>query len=140
MTAHEAKRYLRQVRTIDRRIDREEEQVERLRAKLEAGRMSSVTGMPRGGVSDWTDTVHALVALEQRLNARTREMCAIKIAAVDAVDRVADARCRELLTLYYLHGHTWQQVADAMHLDLRWVYRLHGRALREVAVQLDGAI
>ena len=140
MTAHEAKRYLRQVRGIDRRIDREEEQIERLRAKLEAGRMSSVTGMPRGGASDWTDTVHALVALEQRLNRRTREMCALKIAAVDAVDSVADARCRELLTLYYLHGHTWQQVADAMHLDLRWVYRLHGRALREVAAYLGGAV
>lgn len=126
------KQYLRQVRGIDRRIEREEEQLERLRARLEAGRMSSVTGMPRGGASDWTDTVHALIELERRVNARIREMCALKIAAIDAIDRVEEARLREVLDCYYIKGMTWQQVADATHLDLRWIYRLHGRALRVV--------
>ena len=127
------KQYLRQVRGIDRRIEREEEQLERLRARVEAGRMSSVTGMPRGGTSDWTDTVHALIELERRVNARIREMCALKIAAIDAIDRVKDARLRELLDCYYLKGMTWEQVAEAMgYKDARWVYVLHGRALRAV--------
>lgn len=126
------KQYLRQVRGIDRRIEREEEQLERLRAKVEAGRMSSVTGMPRGGASDWTETVDRLIELERRLNARIREMCALKQSAMDMIDRVEEARYREVLELYYLHGLTWTQVAEVMHLDLRWIYRLHGRALRAV--------
>lgn len=133
----EAKQFLRQVRFLDRRIEREEEQLMRLRAKLEAGRMSSITGMPRGGAGDWTDTVDHLIVLEQRLNARVREMCQIKARAIDMIDRVDDGRFRELLDCYYIKGMTWEQVAHEMHLDLRWVYRLHGRALRAVRMEED---
>ena len=135
---NEAKQFLRQVRNIDRRIEREEEELERLRAKLEAGRMSSLTGMPRGGVSDWTDTVGRLIELEQRVNARIREMCSLKQAAMDAIEAVEEARCREVLELYYLHGLTWEKVAEAMgYRDVRWVYVLHGRALKQVRVPPD---
>ena len=131
------KQYLRQVRNIDRRIEREEEQLERLRARVETGRMSAITGMPRGGGTDWTDTVDRLIALEQRLNARIREMCRVKADAIDMIDRVEDGRFRELLDCYYIKGMTWEQVAHEMHLDLRWVYRLHGRALRAVRMEED---
>lgn len=130
------KQYLRQVRNIDRRIAREEEQLERLRARVEAGRMSAITGMPRGGGSDWTDTVDRLIALEQRINARIREMCQVKRRAIDMIDRVEDGRFRELLDCYYIKGMTWEQVAEAMgYKDVRWVYVLHGRALREVRME-----
>lgn len=129
-----AKQFLRAVRGIDRRIDNETEQLERLRAKLEAGRLSAITGMPRGGSSDWTDTANALVVLEQRLNARVREMVQLKLAAMDAIERIEKLRYREVLTYYYLYGQTWERVSETMQLDLRWVYRLHGLALREVAV------
>ncbi len=129
------KQFLRRVRGIDRRIEREEEELTRLRAKVEAGRMSDLTGMPRGGASDWTDTVHALIELERRVNARIREMCQVKGRAIDMIDRVEDGRYRELLDCYYIKGMTWEQVAHEMHLDLRWVYRLHGRALRAVRIE-----
>ena len=130
-----AKHFLRQVRGIDRRIEREEEQIERLRAKLESGRMSQLTGMPRGGSSDWTNTVNALIELEHRYNARLRDMCRMKQEALDAIEGVEQARLREVLELYYLHGYSWQKVAEAMHLDLRWVYRLHGKALNAVKLK-----
>lgn len=130
----EAKRFLRSVRDIDRRIEREEEEIERLRAKLEAGRLNVLTGMPRGGQGDWTATADSLIELEKKHNARIREMCRLKIAAVDAVDAVEEARYREVLDLYYLKGLTWEQVATTMGLDLRWVYRLHGRALTRIRV------
>lgn len=129
-----AKEFLRRARTIDRRIDEATERAERLRARLEAGRMSSVTGMPRGGSSDWTATVDKLIELEQRVNARVREMCRLKRLAQEAIDQVEEARLREVLELYYIDGFSWQQVADRMGLDVRWVYRLHGRALLRVKV------
>ena len=132
---NEVKQFLRRARNIDRRIEREEEQLERLRAKVEAGRMSAITGMPRGGASDWTGTVDHLIVLEQRLNARIREMCRIKQSAMDMIDSVEEIRLREVLELYYLHGRTWEQVAREMHLDQRWVYRLHGRALNAVKLR-----
>ena len=105
-----------------------------MRARLEAGRSSNISGMPRGGAVDWTVTADRVIELEQRYNEKIREMCRLKQAAQDAIDLVEEARLRELLELYYLDGYTWEQVAETMHLDLRWVYRLHGRALMRIRV------
>ena len=129
-----AKEFLRRARSVDRRVDEAQERVERLRARLEAGRMSHITGQPRGGASDWTETADRLIELERRVNSRTRELVRWKLAAMDAIDLVEEARLRELLELYYLDGYTWEQVAETMRLDLRWVYRLHGRALMRIHV------
>ena len=129
-----AKEFLRRARGVDRRVDEATECVDRLRAKLEAGRMSRITGMPRGGSEDWTATADKLIELEKRVNARIRDLCALKHAAMDAIDRLDEARLREVLELYYIDGFTWEQVAQRMGLDLRWVFRLHGRALLRVKV------
>ena len=93
-----------------------------------------MTGMPRGGAKDWTETADRLIELEQRVNAKTREMVRWKLAAIDSIDQVEEARLREVLELYYIDGYTWGQVAQRMGVDLRWVYRLHGRALLRVKV------
>ena len=129
-----AKEFLRTVRNIDRRVDEATERVERLRARLEAGRMSRITGMPRGGSSDWTVTADRLIALEAAVNRRVRDLCRLKRQGMEAIDAVEDARLREVLELYYLDGFTWEQVAERMELDVRWVYRLHGRALMRIRV------
>ena len=129
-----AKEFLRRARSVDRRADEAQERVERIRAKLEAGRMSSLTGMPRGGGADWTETADRLIELEQRVNAQVREMVRWKLAAIDAIDAVEEARLREVLELYYIDGFTWEQVAQRMELDPRWVFRLHGKALLRVKV------
>ena len=129
-----AKEFLRRARAVDRRVDEATERVERIRAKLEAGRMSSLTGMPRGGGADWTETADRLIELEQAVNQRTRELVRWKLAAIDAIDQVEEARLREVLELYYIDGFTWEQVAQRMGVDVRTVYRLHGRALLWVVV------
>lgn len=129
-----AKEFLRRARSVDRRVDEAQERVQRLRARLESGRMSSVTGMPRGGGSDWTETADRLIELEQVVNQRTRELVRWKLAAIDAIRAVEEPREAEVLELYYIDGFTWEQVAQRMGLDLRWVYRLHGRALTAVRV------
>ena len=130
-----AKEFLRRARKVDRRVDEATERVERIRAKLEAGRMSSLTGMPRGGVADWTETADKLIELEQAVNARTRELVRLKLAAIDAIRSVEEPRLAELLELYYIDGLTWERVAERMgFVDVRWVYVLHGRALRLVKV------
>lgn len=132
-----AKDFLRRARNADRRIDEAEERVERLRARLEAGRMSQITGMPRGGSEDWTDTADRLIELEKRVNARVRDLVRLKQAAMDAIDRVDEAPLREVLELYYLDGYSWEQVAARVGKDIRWVFRLHGRALQRIEVPED---
>jgi DNA-directed RNA polymerase specialized sigma24 family protein len=129
-----AKEFLRRARNVDRRVDEATERVDRLRAKLEAGRMSKITGMPRGGSEDWTATADKLIELEKRVNARIRELVRIKHAAMDAIDLVDDSRLREVLELYYIDGYSWKQVSDQMGLDERWVFRLHGKGLQKIRV------
>lgn len=129
-----AKEFLRMARDADRRIDRATERAERLRARLEAGRLSKVTGMPRGGGSDWTETADKLIELERAVNARIREMCRIKRLAMEAIEAVEKMRYREVLELYYIDGYTWDKVAEIMELDRRWVTRLHGKALLHIKV------
>ena len=129
-----AKEFLRMARGVDRRIDRATERVERLRARLEAGRLNQLTGMPRGGNSDWTETADKLIELEQIVNARVREMCKVKRLAMEAIEAVEEMRYREVLELYYLDGFTWDTVAKQMGYDVRHVTRLHGKALQKVKV------
>ena len=129
-----AKEFLRRARDVDRRVDEAQERVDRLRAKLEAGRLSRVTGMPRGGGADWTETADRLIELERVVNARTREWVRWKLDAINAIRSVEEPRLAEVLELYYIDGLTWEQVAQRMGLDQRWVYRLHGRALMCVKV------
>ena len=129
-----AKEFLRRARDVDRRVDEAQERVDRLRARLEAGRLSRVTGMPRGGGADWTETADRLIELEQVVNQQMRELVRWKLAAIDAIRQVEEPRLSEVLELYYIDGFTWEQVAQRMGLDLRWVYRLHGRALMMVRV------
>ena len=132
-----AKEFLRRARGADRRIDEATERMERLRARIEAGRLSHITGMPRGGSSDWTDTANALMDLERNVNARIREMCREKRLAMEAIEAVEEARYREVLELYYLDGFTWEQVAEQMGYDVRHVTRLHGKALLKIIVPAE---
>ena len=132
-----AKEFLRMARDADRRIDKATERVERLRARLEAGRLNQLTGMPRGGNEDWTDTADSLIELERVVNARVREMCRVKRLAMEAIEAVEEMLYREVLELYYLDGYTWEQVADVMHYSKRNVTNLHGKALRKIKVPED---
>lgn len=129
-----AKEFLRRARNVDRRIDEATERVERVRARLEAGRLSRITGQPRGGAQDWTETADRLIEMERDVNARIREMCRLKRLAQEAIDRVDEARLREVLELYYIDGYSWDAVAKRMGIDKRWMFRLHGRALLQVKV------
>ena len=129
-----AKEFLRRARDVDRRVDEAQERVDRLRAKLEAGRLSRVTGMPRGGGADWTETADRLIELERVVNARTREWVRWKLNAIDAIRSVGEPRLAEVLELYYIDGMTWEQVAQRMGITERWVQSLHGRALLKVNV------
>ena len=134
-----AKEFLRRARSIDRRVDEATERVERIRAKLEAGRMSSLTGMPRGGGADWTETADRLIELERVVNQRTRELVRWKLAALEAIRAVSDPRWAEVLELYYIDGYTWEKIAEIVCKDVRTVHRWHGEGLLMVKVPKEVA-
>lgn len=129
-----AKEFLSQAWRIDERIESRLEEIERLEARLESVRMASITGMPRGGASDWTDTANRVIDLKNRISAEMGELCRVKRLVNDAIDAVEDARYRRVLELRYRNYYTWERIAETMDYDSRWVRRLHASALACVVV------
>lgn len=129
-----AKEFLSLARNIDRRIDAEQERLDRMRSRLETGRMSHLSGMPRGGRYDWADTESSIIDLEKRLNAQIRDMCRIKIAVTDAIRAVGNVEYEEVLNYRYLDGLKWERIAEIMGYELRNIHYMHGKALLRIRV------
>lgn len=129
-----AKEWLSRARFVDVRLAEKVERLDRLREKLESGRHPQLSGMPRGGQSDWVDALAAYLELEKRINAEKSALMREYIQIKDAIDQVDDARYRAILEHRYIDGWTWEQIAEQMHYDVRHVHRLHGLALLEIKV------
>ena len=143
-----AKDYLLRAWQIDARIDeklaeieRMEEKRERIMAKLRAGRSSNLTGMPRGGNYDWTDSIEAVIETDElirdavnALRAEIMELCRVKREVADAINAVEPVVYRRVLDLRYRSYLDWQTIAQKMGYDVRHVFRLHGEALLCVKV------
>ena len=143
-----AKDYLLRAWQIDARIDeklaeieRLEEKRERIMAKLTAGRASNLTGMPRGGNYDWTDSIEAVIETDElirdavnALRAEIMELCRVKREVADAINAVEPVVYRRVLDLRYRSYLDWQTIAQRMGYDVRHVFRLHGEALLCVKV------
>lgn len=128
-----AKEYLGQVRWLEIEIEAKEAELEKIRTRLESGRLSSLTGMPRGGGSDWTDTAAAMVDLEAQLAAEVERLTCLKMEIHAAIEQVEDPRFRTLLQLRYCNGLTWAAVSEKMGYDRSNVWRLHERALEKIS-------
>ena len=128
------KEFLSQAWQIDSRIEQKIEERERLESRLTSGRMTNLSGMPRGGQYDWTDSANSLIQLTERINLEIEDLCRIKRQVNDAIDAVEDMRYRWILELRYRNYLTWEQIAEKTGYDQRHVYRLHGDALECVRV------
>lgn len=124
---------------IDSRIERRAEELERLQTKLEAGRAANLSGMPRGGRYDWTDTAAKVADLQREIRAEIEKLCMTKRAVNNAIDSVEDMRYRRLLEMRYRNYMTFEQIAAAMAYDVRTIHRLHGKALLRVRVPSEFA-
>lgn len=129
-----AKEYLMQAWRIEDRIESRIEERERLEARLTSPRGSNLTGMPRGGSSDWTNAVIAISELTATINAEIVELFRVKRQVNDAIEAVEDSRYRRILELRYRNYMTWEAIANATGYALRNVYELHGKALLRVRV------
>lgn len=96
--------------------------------------MAVISGMPRGGASDWTVSVDRLIELEKQIDHNIDRLVGIKKQIIAAIEAVPDDRYRTLLDMRYRAYWDWDRIADAMQYDKRWIFRLHGRALMQVQI------
>ena len=129
------KRFLSQPYWIDKRIDRKQEEIDRLRAKLTKA-TAHISDMPRGGSGgDWTDTDVKVLKMEQQIHEEIIELCRIKREVFEVIDAVEDERYRTLLELRYRNYMSFEEIAVEMHFSYDWIRHMHKEAL--AAVQLN---
>lgn len=132
-----AKKFLSRPYWIDRRIDKKQEEIDRLRARLTKA-TANLSGMPRGGSGgDWTDADIKVLEMENAIHAEIIELCRVKRDVNELIDSVEEERLRTLLELRYRNYLSFEQVAVEMGYSYEWVRHLHKKALAVVGAKLD---
>ncbi len=134
MTVDEKKKYLRQYRYLEGRVNSLCDELAKWRSLAE--RITPVlSDMPKGSGGDRLPrTVEKIIELEQELDAQIDQMIDTRREIEKAVAAVDDQRLRDVLEQHYIRGLTWEDVAQIMKIDTRWVYRLHIKALQKLTI------
>ena len=127
-----AKEYLRQLKTIDNRINAkllEKERVRTLGGRVTTGLSERIQG--GGGKDKVCDVVIKLTELENDTVNEINKLVDLKREASELIEKMADIKCKTVLSMYYLSNKTFEEVADYTEMSSRWVRIIHGRALQK---------
>ena len=111
-----AKEYLRQIGTLDAKINRRMKQVEELKA------LATSTGSLTPGEHEVTAMIDELIDLKNQI--------------IGEIHQLDDVRYIRILEMRYIDQETFEQIAVTMHMDIRHIFRLHGYALQEFAQRI----
>lgn len=141
MTTDEVKAYLWQAYKLDKRLQREQMKLEKLRASIEY-RSPAFDGMGGHGSGDrLSEAVTSIVERSQRVD-ELAVLYAKKYAEIEhSIRSVGDDVLEEVLELRYLQYMKWEEITDKMgYKDTRWVQRLHGRALKNLSQTIESHV
>nr|DAT94351.1 MAG TPA: Protein of unknown function (DUF1492) [Caudoviricetes sp.] len=129
-----AKRYLQQIRRLDMKINRDIEELHRLKAMVTKITPTLKQDVVSGGGSQdkLSDAVAKIVDLEAEINQEIDRLVDARAAVTATIDRVEDARLHTVLNMRYVQFKTWEQIACYMGRSYQWVCKLHGTALQAV--------
>ena len=126
-----AKEYLRQLKTIDNRINAKLLEKERMRAlatKVTSNLEERVQDSGSGGIEN---TIIKITELENDIVNEINKLVDLKREASELIEKMADIKCKTVLSMYYLSNKTFEEVADYTEMSSRWVRIIHGRALQK---------
>lgn len=120
------------------RIERYEDQIKELRAKINSVTQRLTDMQVMGGEQkDRSDRILKLVELEEELEGRVVSLYIEETNLVLALAELEREEYATVLTLRYLEGKTWDEVADEMECSKRACYGYQGQALKELNEILD---
>lgn len=131
----EVKRKLRAVWYCQRRIDRNNERLQRLRSKAEKITTSfSDTPGHGSGPGDRVGEYAALIVdMETSILRDSSEMWQTIKETELIISQLDDYQERLVLEYRYVDCRPWLDIALIMNYDVRTIYRIHGRALVNLA-------
>lgn len=128
-----AKEYLRQIGTLDAKINRRMKQVEELKAlATSTGSLTpgdKVQSSPSG--DKMSSTVIKWIDMEHEVTRMIDELVDLKNQIIGEIHQLDDQRYIKILEMRYIDQETFEQIAVTMHMDIRHIFRLHGYALQE---------
>lgn len=126
------KEKLRQYRYIKKEILLLEQEIERLRASLEA--VPKLDDMPKSNyaVDRTADTVTKIVDLEHSLTERLHDLMGLRKEIEQAIISLP-AEQRLLMRMRYIEGVKWELIAVEMNYSWRQIHYIHSEALKRLA-------
>ena len=132
-----AKEYLHQAYRLDKRIQSNIEEMERLRELSTS--VSSPSWGERVQTGRHTDALFVrylerIEELQIKINDEVDNLVALKEQIRCVINEVADTDERMVLRYRYVHNFTWEQIGDELNADRTTVYRWHNTALNHVTL------
>lgn len=131
-----AKEYLRQIATLDAKIEHRQRELAELKSLASGIRspqagakvQSSPSGDKMAGiVSKWID-------LEEEINDLIDQLVDAKHKIIGEIHQLSDSRYIRILEMRYVELKSWEEIAVAMHYTIRRVYQIHGYALQDFSL------
>ncbi len=132
-----AKEYLHQAYRLDKRIQSNIDEMERLRE------LSTSASSPSWGEkiqrTRHTDALFVrylekIEELQEKINDEVDNLVALKAEIRDVINKVIDIDERLVLRYRYVHNFTWEQIGDELKADKSTIRRWHGNALSHVVL------
>lgn len=129
------KRYLKRYKRNGILIDRLENKLRALEARIQGVRSPSLSGMPRGGEPvTREDLIADKVDLERRIKRLKAKGEDMRREILDLIDELEDPRYAEVLESFLIDGLTFEEIADNMDYTERHVIRLYSEAIDMISL------
>lgn len=128
-----AKRYLTELQYLDKHIQSNLRELERLRLLSTSFGIGEYKEKVKSGgkvESRLENQVVEIVDLESDIKREIREYAKMRKEMKKAISLQEDENERLLLTLRYIENLTWEEISEKMDCSTRHVYRLHKIALQ----------
>lgn len=131
---NQAKEYLNQIRTLDSKIARRQQEIEELRtAAMSSGTQQLDEFKIRTDSPDpdpLATAVSRYVDMQKEVEEMILELTEMKHEVIGQISMLDDARYMEVLWKRYVDLKSFGEIAEEMNYTLRHVTNLHGRALQ----------
>ena len=128
-----AKKHLREIAILDRRIENRKKELEKLRDEILSPKPIRYDAdlVKSGTPSDtMADAVAMYVDMEHEIDALIETLVTKRHKIVGEIERLEDPRYIQLLMLRYVEMKTFEEIACEMNYSYRQTTRLHGYALQ----------
>lgn len=126
-----AKEYLIQLKTLDNMLKAkflEQERLDALTTKVNAGLGERVQGGGSGGIEN---TVIKMLELKEQINLDIIKLMELKAEARELIDKLPNDKHKIILSMYYVSDMTFEMISDETHYSVGAVHKSYRNALKK---------